>query len=50
MRVSPRGVMVQALDDGIVVIEFESQSHYYVHFRTNPLGKGRKPLILPAMG
>ena len=47
----PRGVMVKAMNCGIVVHEFVLQSHYYVHFRTNTLGKGRNPLILPpAMG
>ena len=42
----PRGVLVKALDCGIVVL----QSLYYVHFRTNTLGKGMSPLILPAIG
>ena len=46
----PRGVMVKAMDCGIVVREFVLQSHYYVHFRANTLGKGMNPLILPAMG
>ena len=46
----PRGVMVKAMDCGIVVSEFVLQSHYYVHFRVNTLGKGMNPLILPAMG
>ena len=46
----PRGVMVKAMDYGIVVCEFEFQSRYYVHFRANTLGKGMNPLILPAMG
>ena len=46
----PHGVMVKAMDSGIVVSEFELQSHYYVHFRTNTLGKGMNPRILPAMG
>ena len=46
----PRGVMVKAMDCGIVVREFELQSRYYVHFRANTLGKGMNPLILPAMG
>ncbi len=32
--------MVKAMDCGIVVSEFEPQSHYYVHFRTNTLGEG----------
>ena len=46
----PRGVMVKAMDCGIVVSEFELQLHYYVHFWANTLGKGMNPLILPAMG
>ena len=46
----PRGVMVKAMDSGIVESEFELQSCYYIHFRTNILGKGMNPLILPAMG
>ena len=45
-----RGVMVKAMDCGIVVSEFVFQSRYYVHFRANTLGKGMNPLILPAMG
>ena len=48
--VCPRGVMVKAMDFGIVVSVFEFQSHYYVHFRANTLGKGMNPLILPTMG
>ena len=46
----PRGVMIKAMDYGIVVNEFVLQSRYYVHFRANTLGKGINPLILPAMG
>ena len=46
----PRGVMVKAMDCKIVAREFELQSRYNVHFRTNTLGKGMNPLILPAMG
>ena len=47
----PRGVMVKAMNCGIVVREFVLQSLYYVHFRANTLGKGMDPLILPpAMG
>ena len=45
----PRGVMVKAMDSGIVLSEFELQSRYYVHFRANTLGKLWSPLILPAM-
>ena len=49
--VCPRGVMVKAMNYGIVVREFVLQSRYYVHFRANTLGKGMNPLILPpAMG
>ena len=49
-RGCPRGVMVKAMDCGIVVREFVLQSRYYVHFRANTLGKSMNPLILPAMG
>ena len=49
-RGCPRGVMVKAMDCGIVVREFVLQSRYYVYFRANTLGKGMNPLILPAMG
>ena len=35
----PRGVMVKAMNCGIVVREFVLQSRYYVHFRANTLGK-----------
>ena len=46
----PRGAMVKAMDCGIVVSKFVLQSHYYVHFRENTLGKGMNPHILQAMG
>ena len=46
----PRGIMVKAMDCRIVISEFELKSRYYVHFRTNTLGKGMNPLILPVMG
>ena len=46
----PRGVMVKAMDSGIVIREFVLQLRYYVHFRANTLGKCMNPLILPAMG
>ena len=39
-RGCPRGVMVKAMDCGIVVREFVLQSRYYVHFQANTLGKG----------
>ena len=41
-----RGVMIKAMDCGIVV----SESRYYVHFPANTVGKGMNPCILPAMG
>ena len=46
----PRGVMVKAMDCGIVVSEFVFQSRYYVHFRANPIGKDMNPFIFPSMG
>ena len=46
----PRGVMVKAMDCGIVEREFVLQSRYYVHFWANTLGKGMNPLIFPATG
>ena len=46
-RGCPRGVMVKAMDCGIVVREFVLQSRYYVYFRANTLEKGMNPLILP---
>ena len=45
-----RGVMVKAMNCGIVVREFVLQLRYYIHFWANTLGKGRSPLILLAMG
>ena len=46
----PRGVMVKAMDCGIIVSKFKLQSRYYIHFQANTLGKGMNPLILQAMG
>ena len=46
----PRGVMVKAMDGGIVVSEFELQSCYYVHFRANTLGKDMNPTYPPSYG
>ena len=42
----PRSVMVKAMDCGIVS-EFELQSRYYVHYRSNTLEKGMNLIILP---
>ena len=44
-----RGIMVKAMDCGIVVSEFVFQLCYYFHFQANTLRKGMNPLILPAM-
>ena len=44
------GVMFNALDCGIVVSEFELQSCYYVHFRTNTIGKEMNPPYPPRYG
>ena len=46
----PHGVIVKAMDCGIVVGEFVLQLPYYVHFRANTFGTGTNPLILPVMG
>ena len=50
VRGCPRGVMVKALDYGIVVREFVLHSRYYVHFQAYTLGKDMSPRILLAMG
>ena len=36
--------MVKAMVNEFLAGEFELQSRYYVHFRTNTLGKGMDPL------
>ena len=47
---SPFGVIVNVLDYDTVVSVLTLQSHYYIHFWTNTLGKGMNHLISPAMG
>ena len=49
-RGCPLGVIVKAMDCGIVVSEFVLQSRHYVHFRANTLRKGIKPILPPGMG
>ena len=49
-RGCPRGVMVKAMDCGIVVSEIVLQSRYYVHFRANTLGKSMNPPYPPSYG
>ena len=46
----PRGVMVKAMDCGILAREFVLQLCYYVHFQANTLGKGMNPLYPPSYG
>ena len=41
--------MVNELDCDIIVNEFEFHSRNCVHFQTNTLWKGMKPLIPPAI-
>ena len=45
-----RGVIVKALDCGIIVREVELQLRHYFHFQTYTIGKGMGLLILPAVG
>ena len=42
--------MTDVLDCDIVVSDLKLQSSYYVNFKTNTLGKGMNPLILPGVG
>ena len=49
-QVCPRGIIVKSMDCKTIVSEFKLQLQHYVHFRAITLGKGMKPLILPAMG
>ena len=42
--------MANEVDSVIVIREFEIQSPYYVHFRTNTFGKGINPPFPLAMG
>ena len=49
-RGCPRGVMVKAMNCGIVVSKFELQSCYYIHFRTNTLWERYEPPYPPSYG
>ena len=46
---SVRGIMAKAQDCGLKVSEFEHQSGFYVHFRTNIVGKGMNSLTYQTM-
>ena len=46
----PHGVMIKAMDCGIVVSEFKLQSSYYVHFRTNTLRQSYETPYPPSYG
>ena len=50
LEIISHDVMVKALDGGIGICEFELQSRYVVHFRTNTLLKGMNVLILSVRG
>ena len=41
--------MANVVDCSLKVNNFKFQLHYYIHFWTNTLGKGMKPLICPVM-
>ena len=45
LREVPMALWLTILDCNIIVSEFEMQSCYYIHFLTNILGKGMRPLI-----
>ena len=47
---SPHGIMVKMLDCSLNVKEFVLQSHSYIHFQTNTLGKGMNPLYPSSYG
>ena len=47
---SPRGAVANVLNCNIVVSEFRLHSRYYIHFRSNTLGKRYEPIYYPAMG
>ena len=47
---SEPGVMARVLEYGVEVSQFILQSHYYVHLRTNTLGKGMNFLIPKVTG
>ena len=41
-----RDVVAKVLDCDAAVSEFELQSRYYIHFKTNTLGKGTNAHVL----
>ena len=45
MHKRPHDVVANVQDYSIVVNEFEFQLRYYVHIRTNTLGKSMNPII-----
>ena len=47
---SPHGVMAKVLDYGLEVSDFDLQSCYNIHFRTNTLGKDMNPRISQDIG
>ena len=47
---SPFGIVTNMLDCDFELSKFKLQSHYYVHFQSNTLGKGMNFLIPQAKG
>ena len=47
---SPRGLVAKMPHSDIEMNEFELQSPYYKHFRTNTLEKGMNPIYPPSYG
>ena len=45
-----RSVVANVLDFDSIESEFKFQSHHYVHFQINVIGKSFEPLILSAIG
>ena len=43
------GIEANMLDCNIVVLEFKLQSCYYIHFKTNILGKRMNSLTFPSI-
>ena len=50
MRGCSRGIMVKAMDCGIVVSEFVLQARYYVHFRAKYPWERYEPPYAPSYG
>ena len=47
---NPLGVVANVMDCNLIVSEFELQLFYYIHYRTNTLGKYMNSIVPPTMG